>query len=254
MKRRNRKPLLKNIIKSLPVIVAVAAVFYAVQLLSNIELPEVLPVKQIQVTGDLNFLHKDEITAMVWKNISGGYFTVDLKHVRDILVKQPWVKQVALRRQWPQGIDVVIEEKKPIAYWNDEGFISSTGEVFKPHTFDKTMNLPSLNGPEGQHKNVWKFMNEIYHTMASLHFEVKRLRLDERRAWQLEIVGNRRIENINTKNDISVRLGRFDTEKRMQRFVRILPALASEMNDQGKVIKAIDMRYPNGFAVQADEA
>jgi len=54
---------------------------------------------------------------------------------------------------------------------------------------------------------------------------------------------------------IDVKLGRFETEKRLQRFVRILPSLASERGvDNGaltdKNIKVIDMRYPNGFAVQ----
>ena len=45
----------------------------------------------------------------------------------------------------------------------------------------------------------------------------------------------------------------------MRRFVRILPALTTEMKaDDKKIkhrkIKSIDMRYPNGFAVQMIEA
>ena len=254
MKRRNRKPLLKSILKSLAITAGVAAVFYAVQLVRDIELPVILPVKHVQVKGDLNFLDRSNISATVANNITGGYFTVDLKQVRKILLQEPWVREVALRRQWPDGINVFIEEKKPVAYWNDEGYISGTGDVFQPATVNRTLNLPVLNGPEGQHKNVWKFMNELYREMASLEYEIRRLRLDERRAWQLDIASNANTENVNLKNNISVRLGRFDTEKRMQRFIRILPALASEMNDQGKKISAIDMRYPNGFAVQAGEA
>jgi cell division protein FtsQ len=218
-----------------------------------------MPVKNIQVKGELNFLDEDDIGLTVKNNIAGGYFTVDLKHVRELLLRDPWIKQVALRRQWPAGVSVFIEEKKPVAYWNDEGYISKTGDAFKPVSVNKALSLPELDGPEGQHVNVWRFMNVLYQEMAVLNYEIKRLQLDDRRAWQLEIVSNMNTRNteaetVNLKDGINVRLGRFDTEKRMQRFVRILPALTAEMKQKGKKIKVIDMRYPNGFAVQMSEA
>lgn len=251
MKKRNRTSALKTIAKALPVFFGVAAVFYATQMLKDVELPVVLPVNDVQVKGELRFLDKKDISSTVRNNISGGYFTVDLKHVREILLLDPWVKEVSLRRQWPAGISVYVEEKKPVAYWNDEGYISATGDVFKPVLVNKQLNLPELNGPEGQHKNVWSFMNVLYQEMMALNFEIKRLQLDDRRAWQIAIVSNA-ARNIDA--GINVKLGRFDTEKRMQRFVRILPALTAEMKNEGKNIKVIDMRYPNGFAVQMSEA
>lgn len=237
----------------------VAAVFYAGLLLKDIEIPTVMPVKNIQVKGELNFLDENEIGVTVKNNIAGGYFTVDLKHVREILLREPWIKQVSLRRQWPEGISVYVEEKKPVAYWNGDGFISITGDVFKPALLNKELSLPELNGPDGQHVNVWKFMNILYREMTVLNYEIKRLNLDDRRAWQMEIASRMDSSKMDTatekmKNGINVRLGRFDTEKRMQRFVRILPTLTDEMKQKGKNIKVIDMRYPNGFAVQVSEA
>lgn len=240
----------------MPVLFAVAAVFYAAQLLKDIELPVILPVNSVQVQGELKFLDRDQISSLVRSNISGGYFTVDLRHVREILLQEPWVSEVALRRQWPAGINVYINEKTPVAYWNDEAYVSKKGDVFKPARVDNSLNLPELSGPEGQHRNVWKFMNVLYQEIAALKYEIKQLQLDNRRAWQLKIASINRVntEIANSENNINVRLGRFDTDKRMQRFIRILPALATEMNDQGKKINVIDMRYPNGFAVQASEA
>jgi cell division protein FtsQ len=170
------------------------------------------------------------------------------------LLQQPWIQEVSLRRRWPAGVSVNITEQKPVAYWNDEGYISETGDVFKPASVNRELNLPKLNGPEGQHNNVWKFMNVLYKEMAVLDYEVKNLHLDDRRAWQLVIASNEETESESINDGINVRLGRFDTEKRMQRFVRILPALRAEMKDKGNEIKVIDMRYPNGFAVQMSEA
>ncbi len=266
MKKRNKISPFKNIVKTLPVLLGVVAVFYAALLIKDIDVPTVLPVNDIQVKGELTFLDKKEISLTVKNNISGGYFTVDLNHVREILLQQPWVQQVSLRRRWPAGVSVYINEQKPVAYWNDEGYISETGDVFKPASMNKKLNspkllnLPKLRGPEGQHNNIWKFMNVLYQEMAVLNYEVKHLHLDDRRAWQLVITSNTESasntnnERAGFENDINVRLGRFDIEKRMRRFVRILPALTTEMKHEENKIKSIDMRYPNGFAVQMSEA
>jgi cell division protein FtsQ len=256
MKRKNKTSLLKKIVKTLPLMLAGVAVVYVGLLIKDLEVPTVLPVNEIQVTGQLAFLDKAEIESIVKREIDGGYFTVDLNNIRDVLMQQPWIKNVSLRRQWPANLDVTITEQKPVAYWNEDGYINASGEIFKPLHIDRKLNLPVLNGPEGHHDNVWKFMNVLYQEMALLEFEVVRLDLDERRSWQLVISEyNDSATDKTALNTIDVKLGRFETEKRLKRFVRILPSLTvgrGSANDAvtEKNIKVIDMRYPNGFAVQ----
>jgi len=251
MKRKNKTLWLKKVLKTLPVLLGVTAVAYAGLLLKDIEVPELLPVNEIQVKGELHFLDRAEIESTVRNNISGDYFTVNLNKVREILLQEPWVENVSLRRQWPASLTVFVDEQVPVAYWNDDGYINESGNVFRPGNVDKKLNLPKLNGPEGQHTNVWKFMNVLYKETALLNYEVVRLDLDDRRAWQMVISSNAvTADPMAEKNYIDVKLGRFDTEKRMQRFISILPALSVEKEFAENRIKAIDMRYPNGFAVQ----
>jgi cell division protein FtsQ len=265
MKRKNKTSLLKKIIKTLPVLLAGVTLVYLGLLLKDIEIPTMLPVKDVAVVGDMTFLDKDKIESIVKSQINGGYFTVDLKNIRASLLQQPWIKDVSLRRQWPATLDVIITEQMPVAYWNDDGYINSVGEVFKPEKVDRNLNLPKLNGPEGHHKNVWKFMNVLYQEMALLEFEVVRLDLDDRRSWEMVVSEYENSENpaaISASNEaqkIDVKLGRFETEKRLKRFVRILPSLIAGHGSGNKAlanknIKVIDMRYPNGFAVQMIEA
>lgn len=256
MRRKKQKPLLKNILKTLPVLLGGVALVYVGLLIKDLEMPTILPVKDVRVIGQLNFVDKGEIASIVKAGIDGGYFTVDLKKIRAGLMHQPWIKNVSLRRQWPATLDVMITEQKPVAYWNQDGYINDSGEVFKPRNIDRKVNLPVLNGPEGHHNNVWKFMNVLYQEMALLDFEVVRLDLDERRSWHLVVSKSKELPaSENAVNTIDVKLGRFETEKRLQRFVQILPSLtvAHGTSDSAlteKNIKAIDMRYPNGFAVQ----
>ena len=240
----------------LPLVVAGVALFYVAVLMKDVEMPDVLPVNNVQVKGELNFLKRKDIETAVKNNISGGYFTLDLNNIREMLMQEPWVQNVSLRRQWPAGLNIVIDEKIPVAYWNNKGFISKSGEVFEPEFVDNKLNIPKLHGPEGHHDNVWKFMNVIYKEMVFLEYQVVRLELDDRRAWQL-VINTVDIGDDSTSGQvyIDVKLGRFDAEKRLQRFVRVLPAL-TVASGRGKDrlladdIKSIDMRYPNGFAVQ----
>ena len=244
--------------KAVPVLVTGFAVVYGVLFIKDLDIPTVLPLEHIEVAGELKFLDKNEITAQVKNSISGGYFSADLHSVRENLMQNPWVKNVSLRRQWPESITVTIEEQAPVAYWNKGSYINASGEVFTPPVIDRGLNLPVLNGPEGHHDNVWKFMNVLYQEMALLDVEVVRLDLDDRRAWQLVISTN--IDDAyeddisrdaaQTNNNIDVKLGRFETEKRLKRFIRILPALAVTHHAAGDIIETIDMRYPNGFAVK----
>jgi cell division protein FtsQ len=250
MRRRNKTSSIRNIIKTLPVLFGVMAVFYLAMLIKDIEVPTVLPVNNVQVEGELSFLDKKEIMKTVKNNIVDGYFAVDLKRIREVLLQEPWIKDVSLRRKWPADVTVFIEEQEPIAYWNENGYISEAGDVFKPAAIDKKLNLPRLSGPESQHDNVLKFMNVLYKEMSALNYEVKRLELDDRRAWKLVITSNVIDKGESVENVIDVKLGRFDTEKRLHRFIRMLPALASQIKVTENQIKVIDMRYPNGFAVQ----
>jgi cell division protein FtsQ len=249
-KNKNKVPLYKKMIKTLPVVIGVVVLAYLALIIKDIEVSTVLPVAKVEIRGELVFMNKDEIRSIVEDNISGGFFTVDLNRVREIVSQQPWVENVSLRRRWPDALEVFVEERKPIAFWNDDGYISENGHVFKPESIDKKLNLPELDGPDGQHNNVWKFMNVLYKEMSLLNYTVTSLELDERRAWQLKIEKNVGVGDEEIRSGISVRLGRFDTEKRLRRFVRVLPELAAKKEFADNKINVIDMRYPNGFAVQ----
>ncbi len=249
-KNKNKVPLYKKMIKTLPGVIGVVVLAYLALIIKDIEVSTVLPVAKVEIRGELVFMNKDEIRSIVEDNISGGFFTVDLNRVREIVSQQPWVENVSLRRRWPDALEVFVEERKPIAFWNDDGYISENGHVFKPESIDKKLNLPELDGPDGQHNNVWKFMNVLYKEMSLLNYTVTSLELDERRAWQLKIEKNVGVGDEEIRSGISVRLGRFDTEKRLRRFVRVLPELSAKKEFADNEINVIDMRYPNGFAVQ----
>ncbi len=280
MNRRNKKSLQqsiskKGLFKTFSILFSIFSIIYLTMLIKRIDIPVILPIEKIHVFGELEFINTDDIKAKVKASVTGGYFTVDMNLIREVLLQEPWIKAVTLRRQWPAGLEVSIEERTPIAYWNKDAYLSEDGEAFTPARINQKLNLPVLNGPQGRHATVWQFMNVLYQEMAKLDYQVVRLDLDQRRAWQLVIKSTAENTDVvadlqsKSKHVINVRLGRFNTEKRLQRFVRILPGLINEQRNAATVevsipdsasgeesasmpgiIKTIDMRYPNGFAVQ----
>lgn len=255
-RRRHQKPSqLKMVLRKSPLLLMAVVLVYSVLLLRDIEIPTVLPVKQVQIEGDFHFLDRQHVQHVVAENIAEGYFGVDLKQIRDVLLPTPWIKEVSLRRKWPATVSVHIEEHTPVAYWNDDAYISATGDVFRPAKIDKQLSLPRLSGPDSQHDAMLKFMNVLYRKMASLDYEVTDLMLDERRAWRMVIENKGQMDasadkSVSTTDTIEVKLGRFETDKRLQRFIRVLPTLTREINLRDNRIEVIDMRYPNGFAVR----
>jgi len=236
--------LFKTLFQLMPYFVLTAVLVVSFDYLKNKEFDTVLPIESVTVEGVFQHLGRSEIEQVVLNTVEGGFFTLKLDEARKRLLQKPWVKSVSVRRRWPAELIVSVEEKRAVAYWNKQSFISESGDVFSPRPMPSAMILPKMFGPKGQHEKVWLFMNEIYQPLASLELNVASLYLDERRAWTISLEATS-LKSL-AGNNLLVNLGRYDTKQRFERFVRVFSKLASlGLND----FKAMDMRYPNGFSV-----
>jgi cell division protein FtsQ len=80
---------------------------------------------------------------------------------------------------------------------------------------------------------MYRQMLEI---LQPLQLGIDSLQLDARRTWRVQL-----------SNGLSVEVGRHDPVQRVERFVRVYPAILAAAN--GK-LRAVDLRYSNGFAVR----
>ena len=199
-----------------------------------------LPIEHIEIEGKFENLLQTKIKQAVLDSIDGGYFTVDIDAIRIALLDLPWVEDVSIRRRWPAGLSISVTEKKAIAYWGNNQLLSDAGILFKPDHISHEWPLPRIEGPDGTHKSVWYFFKESNKKLEDLSISIDRLMLDKRRAWQMRL-----------SNDIVVKLGRENTDNRLQRLIKVYAiAVAPRMKDGKKDIEAIDLRYPNGFAMR----
>ncbi|OGT34252.1 MAG: hypothetical protein A2W28_07010 [Gammaproteobacteria bacterium RBG_16_51_14] len=202
-------------------------------LLSN---PATLPIKQVRIEGEFFRLAPDRLKIMVTDKVRGGFFNLNVDTVRNVLLANPWVKEVTVQRVWPDGLRVSVSEQVAVARWGQDGLLNPAGEYFAPERETFPDELPELYGPRGTEVLVLNRFDEIQKSLQDTGMKIKNVTLNERRAWQFEL-----------DNGIRVILGKTDFDLRLKRFRDLVPLGLSGKFSQTELV---DMRYTNGFAVR----
>ncbi len=138
--------------------------------------------REVVVTGGLVRASPAHLEAVIRDELAGTFFTMNLDRARAALARVPWVRRVALRRQWPQRLEVTIEEHVPLARWNDSGLVDADGEVFSA---DYDGELPQFVGPEPHAADVAARYRDWSSLLARLRFSVDEVTLSPRGGWRL---------------------------------------------------------------------
>ncbi len=193
------------------------------------------PMFQIQravVSGDLQQVDRDLVMKRAHA-LRGNFFTVDLNAAAAELRTIPWVRSVNLRRLWPNGLEVQVEEQHPLAYWGDDQLVNIWGEVF---VADYAGALPRVDGPSESGQEIAREMQQFNRELEPIGRRVEALDLSERRAWTLRL-----------DNGLTLSLGRDNIHERLTRFVGVYPIVFKEDSPHHALV---DLRYPSGFALR----
>ncbi len=194
------------------------------------------PMFQIQravVSGDLQQVDRD-LVAKRAHALRGNFFTVNLDAAAAELRAIPWVRAVSMRRLWPNGLEVEVEEQRPLAHWGDEELLNTWGEVFVADYADA---LPRFDGPAGSGPEMARTAQQFNRELAPIGRQVEAVDLSERRAWTLRL-----------DNGLTLSLGRDNIHERLARFVGVYPLVFKDESPGGALV---DLRYPGGFALRS---
>lgn len=105
-----------------------------------------LPIRQIELEGDLSRHSLAAIRAHAAPLVAGHFLSLDLQQSREVFEQLPWVRHAVVSRVWPDTLRVRLEEHQPVAQWlgaegldgpsDDAGataerLVNSFGEVFE---------------------------------------------------------------------------------------------------------------------------
>jgi len=214
--------------------VAAALAFYGA-VAAFVNLP-VFPLREVRVVEPTAHVTADEVEAIVKRELRGNFFTIDLAAARAAFERLPWVRRVAVRRQWPGRLEVAFEEHVPLARWGGNALVNMQGEVFAG-TYEG--ELPSFSGPPGTAKEIAIQYEYFRRALSEIGLVPAQVSVSPRRAWQMKLA-----------NGLVLELGREQIEARLARFVSTYGRTVAQL---GRRVDYVDLRYSNGFAVLVPE-
>ncbi|CRI65534.1 Cell division protein FtsQ [Thiocapsa sp. KS1] len=196
--------------------------------------PQLLPVRIIEVEGELHHHSSRLLQETISARLRGGILTADLQDLRRAAEDLAWVGRATVRRVWPDRLQVEVEEHRPIARWNSDGLVTAEGIVFRPGTGTVPAGLPLLEGEDRRAPEVVKRYVQWRDDLMLVGHLIQTLSVDPRGAWRVELVMGAELY-----------LGTEAVDQRLARFI----ASAAQLEAAGQPL-VVDLRYSNGFAVK----
>ncbi|WP_082086674.1 FtsQ-type POTRA domain-containing protein [Blochmannia endosymbiont of Polyrhachis (Hedomyrma) turneri] len=200
-------------------------------------------VFKLVISGNRRYTTDDEIRNAVLRVAPMGTFiTYNINLVQREIKSLPWVKQVSVRKQWPNKLKVYIIEYVPVAYWNSSHMMLTRDAVIFtiPESRMNRQSFPMLFGPVGTERDV---LINYYVFLEILKFNLYTLQsagIDNRYSWHIIL-----------ENGTRLILGRKYCIERLQRFVKFYPIfLKKNMYKNNEFVHYIDLRYESGFSVK----
>lgn len=219
-----------NLLLAATALLVSGAAFYYV-----IRLP-VFALREVWISSPPAHVTREQLESIVQREIKGNFFTLDLNATRTVLEKLPWVRKAGVRRQWPDRLEVVLEEHVPLARWSNHALVNIYGEVFEA-AYDA--RLPVFAGPAGTAKEITIQYEYFRRSLAAIDKVPAQVQMSARRAWQIRL-----------EDGLIIELGRQQIEARLSRFIAVYERTVGKLRRR---IEHVDLRYVNGFAVRIPE-
>jgi len=202
--------------------------------------PQTLPFKSIQIYGELTWIDKDKLNDIILKNIDGGFFSLNISQLKARLEKLTWIESVAIRRLWPDVLQITAREQQPVAIWNGNRVINRYGEIFDPEDQELPKYLVRVSGPEGAHHLMMDHYFAIRQLFQDVGLRIASMDINDRRALQVILT-----------NGVRILLGRVrDGEESAEEVQRFVQAYKGGLSPKFEDVALVDLRYTNGLAVR----
>ncbi len=203
-------------------------------------------LRGITVTGDVSHNNALTLRANVAPHLSGTFLTLDLAVARRAFEAVPWVRNAQVRREFPNRLNVILQEHQAVAYWGAESestLINSFGEVFEANTGEVDQDsLPRLSGSPEQAAQVLAMYRALQPVFERLDLNVDQLELTGRGSWRAELDSGAVLE-----------LGRGSEDEvvaRVQPFLATLTQVTARYGRTVTALQSADLRHEQGYALR----
>lgn len=232
-----RIPLSVRLARALPWSLAGVALLAVIS--SLIWLPQVMdayPLQHVQVKGVHDERRQQEVEVTLSGLLAGqNFFSVPLAELHRRVSDLSWVADAQVRRHWPDKLVMHVQERVPVAVWNDAVLVSSSGEAFYGLARYDVEGLPRLSGPPARLDDVMAYYHSMGRVLGGAGLSVRSLDVDSRLTARLVL-----------DSGITLVVDREQYANKLRRFVRLHETLLA---DDERRPERVDLRYADGMAV-----
>ncbi|NIA68629.1 FtsQ-type POTRA domain-containing protein [Pelagibius litoralis] len=168
----------------------------------------------------------------------GAILSVDPKAAQQALETLPWVRQASVERQLPDTIYIRLQEREPLALWQQQGairVIDQRGEIIDGIEPRRFTHLPLVVGPDA-----------AAHAATLIAVVNSEPELQERVTAAVRVAGRR--WNIEIEGRIDVRLPEDDAGAAWSQLAKI----ERQQGLLSRDVVVIDLRLPDRLVVRTD--
>lgn len=196
------------------------------------------PVARVTIQGDLTELEQSVIRARLNDSALRGILSTNLSELLGELTELQWVRDISVRRVWPDTVQVALHRQAPVAAWGRDAYVSASGALLPLP--DQHVDVPafhvSLATPQ-QTMRVYRLVEQLAQreglSLAELH-------QDQQGEWRA----------VMSQSGLSIFLG---SQQISERMIRFLEVYAKELKHSVRPVRYVDLRYASGAAVKFDD-
>ena len=197
-------------------------------------------ITTVSVAGESHLTSAD-ILAAAGVKIDGSLLFLDADAARLRLKAVPWISEAAVRKLYPDRVEITLTEHEPFALWQVAGrisVISREGTVIAPLSGTEFASLPLVVGP-GCGPRAGQFLT-LLDRYPDIRNRVRASILVAERRWNLRL-----------RNGIDIML----PESGVEAALELLSRLDRDKQLLSRDIAAVDLRLPDRVSVRlSDEA
>ena len=127
------KKVLGPPLRWLGVIMVLAGVGYGLWIGSQkLRDPKQFPLRQVRIEGQLHNLAEADFQPIAAGYLGQNFFMANLDELRATLATNPWVEEIAVRRWWPDIVEIKLRERVAFGYWGEHEMVDTNGQRFRP--------------------------------------------------------------------------------------------------------------------------
>lgn len=206
----------------------------------------VFAIQAITVQGEVTRNNAVTLRANVVPQLSGNFFTIDLRRTRDAFEAVPWVRAAVVHRDFPNRLRTVLVEHEPMALWGDEGankMVNLQSQVFEANVEDADVErLPRLKGPDAQSQRVVQMYRDLLPIFAAVDMRIEQLELTPRGSWR-----------VMTGSGAWLELGRgseAEIATQLKVFFKTLSQVTARYGRTPMALAGADLRHKEGYALR----